>query len=292
MPKKLFFDRPPVGVQLKLLASFGLAILLGLVVGSQFIGQQVSVVEDSDSLANAGYFFLYVLFSTALLLLLLHYYKGKKLFFFAELLLEFSALQILFALFSDSTYSFFAALAVVALRVWMPALKQPLLFIATMTVGALLGSSFGFVPAFVLSFLLAAYDYFAVFKSKHMVTLAKELQSRQAAFAIEFRNAAAKVSTGKKPGNKAVRGKKGEIAVPAGDRILLGTGDFVIPVMLSVSLLKISVFSALAAGLGAFVGLSILLYIMQKTRGYYPALPPIVLFASLFYALSLLVAVL
>ncbi len=265
-------------VHFLLLFSFSLALIIGLLVGANFISQQLSIVEDSSNIANVGYFFLYILFATAVMLIVLHFYRGRRLFFIAELLLEFSALQILFSIFLPELHAGLLALALVLLRVFKTQLKQTLLFTATIVVGALLGSSFDLLPALVLSFLLAAYDYFAVFKSKHMVTLAKELQKREAAFAIEFTS-----------GKKRLDGKPaGKSSVKPGESILLGTGDFVIPVMLCVSILKISVFSALMTALGAFVGLSALLFVMQKTRGYYPALPPIVMFSVLFYATSLL----
>ncbi|MEM4254988.1 MAG: presenilin family intramembrane aspartyl protease [Candidatus Norongarragalinales archaeon] len=261
-----------------LLSSFFLALVAGLFIGANFISQQLSIVEDSGSVENVGFFFLYILFATALMLLVLHFYRGKRLFFLAEVLLEFSALQILFSIFIAELPATLLSLSLVLLRVFYSRLKQPLLFAATVVVGALLGSSFDLIPALALSFLLAAYDYFAVFKSKHMVTLAKELQKREAAFAIEFSSA---------PPSKAA-GKRVEKTPARGESILLGTGDFVIPVMLCVSVLKLGVFAALATALGAFVGLSALLFVMQKTRGYYPALPPIVMFSTLFYVSTLL----
>ena len=274
-------------VHLLLLACFFLALAGGLYVGAHFIAQKLSVplpVEDPSSVANVGFFFLYILFATALMLVLLRYYRGRKLFLIAELLLEFSAIQILLSLFLSDIYSGAIALAAVLARVFETRLKQPLLLIATVIVGALLGSSFDLVPALALSFLLAAYDYYAVFKSKHMVTLAKELQKREAAFAIEL-------SVPSAPGKtSSSAGKSKTVETPAGrgERITLGTGAFVMPILLCVSILKLSVFAALVTALGAFVGLSALLFAMQKTRGYYPALPPIVLFSTLFYAVTLL----
>ena len=271
-------------VHLLLLACFFAALAGGLYVGAHFIAQKLSIVEDSSSVENVGFFFLYILFATAVMLVLLRYYRGSKLFFLAELLLEFSAMQILLSLFLSDLYSGAIALALVFMRVFEKRLKQPLLLIATVIVGALLGSSFDLVPALALSFLLAAYDYYAVFKSKHMVTLAKELQKREGAFAIEISVPSAQG----KAGSPQARGKNPEKPSSRGESILLGTGDFVIPLMLCVSVLKLSVFAALVTALGAFVGLSALLFAMQKTRGYYPALPPIVLFSTLFYALTLL----
>ena len=195
------------------------------------------------------------------------------------------------------------AIVVVGVRVFFTPLKQVLLLLASVVVGALLGSSFDFIPAVVLSLLLAAYDYFAVFNSKHMVVLAKELQKREAAFAIHFQSRSSQskqsqLSRGagerEEKGEKEAKSKKSRDAEKGvkrggrGESILLGTGDFVVPVLLSVSILKASVLGALFAALGALVGLSILIYIMQKTKGYYPALPPIVLFSLLFYSFNLL----
>src|SRR3989344_9156334 len=223
-------------VHLLLLACFFAALAGGLYVGADFIAQKLSIVEDSSSVENVGFFFLYILFATAVMLVLLRYYRGSKLFFLAELLLEFSAMQILLSLFLSDLYSGAIALALVFMRVFEKRLKQPLLLIATVIVGALLGSSFDLVPALALSFLLAAYDYFAVFKSKHMVTLAKELQNRQAAFAIQFtvppQAADKRVSKGKAGEGKG--GKTEPRLRTQGESILLGTGDFVIPVLLSV----------------------------------------------------------
>ena len=109
-----------------LLFSFAFALALGLFVGSHFVAQKLSIVEDSASVANVGFFFLYIIFATALLLVVLHYYKGRNLFFYAELLLELSALQIFLSIFTSEFNSFAIALALVVFRVLAPALKQPL----------------------------------------------------------------------------------------------------------------------------------------------------------------------
>lgn len=285
-----------------LLFSFALALFLGLYVGSQLISQKVSVVENSGDVSNGGWFFLYILGATAAMLFVLKYYKGSKLFLVAELFLEFSTLQLLFSLLASNLDTMVLALALVIFRVLKPELKQPLLFLASVTVGALLGSSFDWIPALFLSVLLAGYDYIAVFRSKHMIVLAKELQKREAAFAIEFKlpSVAAKAVEGKRAGKptretsaSAGGNERGSGAVAGAvktESIMLGTGDFVVPVMLAVSVLKIGVFAAVMTALGAFVGLSALLFIMNKTKGYYPALPPIVLFSILFYSASFLFA--
>jgi len=56
--------------------------------------------------------------------------------------------------------------------------------LATSAVGALIGVIFGLVPVLIFIIALAAYDYIAVFKTKHMVALAKGIQGKNLAFTI------------------------------------------------------------------------------------------------------------
>jgi presenilin-like A22 family membrane protease len=65
------------------------------------------------------------------------------------------------------------------------------------------------------------------------------------------------------------------------DAIELGTGDLAIPAMLIVSALKISFWHGIFAMLGATIGMSLLFFFIEKKKGYWPALPPIVFFALL-----------
>jgi len=71
-------------------------------------------------------------------------------------------------------------------------------------------------------------------------------------------------------------------------QVMLGSGDFVVPLVLSVSLLHhYGIFVAAAAALGAGLGLASLLWLMERKRGYYPGLPPIVFGELLLTALAL-----
>ncbi len=243
---KNFFSKPAFLLTIIFLATQ----LVALFVGYYFIGQQVSVVADSSSLANSAWFFAYVLLSALVLLLVLKYYKGKNFFVVLEGLLVFSTVNIFLSLFSSELIALAAGLIALAIRFLAPKTKQVFLLFATTVVGALLGSSLDYIPALALALLLAGYDYLAVFKTKHMVELAKQLDSRGAAFSILVK-----------------RGK---------DSIELGTGDFVIPAMLSVSFLKVSAYYALASLIGSAIGLGVMLYFLQKKKTYWPALPPVV----------------
>ncbi|MFH0835931.1 MAG: presenilin family intramembrane aspartyl protease [Candidatus Micrarchaeota archaeon] len=245
-----------------LLLFFALTLLAGLFLGWQFIAQDVSIVEDAGDVSASLFVFGYILAATGLLFLVLKYYKGRNLFKALEFLLVFSSVQIVLFLFVNELLSLAGGLIAVGVRLWQPRVKNGFLLFAAMVVGAVLGSSLDLLPALVLAWLLASYDYVAVFKTKHMVKLAKQLSSRGAAFAIHLK-------------------KKKE-------SVQLGTGDVVVPVMLSVSALKLSVPAALLGVAGAVVGLGLLLGVLEKFKGYYPALPPIVAYTTAFIAASFL----
>jgi presenilin-like A22 family membrane protease len=249
-------------VNIYLLAFFACSLIAGLFLGAEFVFQGVSIVEDSKDLGSSLFVFGYILVATGIMFLVLKYYKGRNLFQAMEFLLEFSAVQIVLFLFVNEIFSFIGGLAAVGLRLWKPVLRNGFLLFAAMVVGSLLGSSLDLLPALVLAWLLAAYDYCAVFKTKHMVKLAKQLNERGAAFAI------------------SIQQKK--------ESVQLGTGDVVVPVMLGVAALKLSWTAALLSSAGALVGLFLLLGLLERVKGYYPALPPIVAYSTAFVAFSLL----
>ena len=238
------------GVSLRLIAVFAIAQAIALFAGAQFLSQQVSVVKDSASLGNAAFLFAYVIGATLLMLVLVKYYKGNKLFMLVEYLLIFSTVELFAAMFVDELASLIIAAAVVLVRHFEPRVRNGTLLLAVAVVGGLLGASLDLLPAAVFAGALAFYDVIAVFYSKHMVTLAKALDSRGAAFAVHL--------------------KEGK------ESIQLGTGDIVIPAMLSVSALRIAPAAAVFGLVGSLVGLVVIIVLLEKFKGYWPALPPIV----------------
>src|SRR6266571_2564530 len=96
-------------------------------------------------------------------------------------------------------------------------------------VTAILGISFGIVPAILLLFALAVYDAWAVYRTKHMITLADELTSQRLPILLVIP---------KKAGYsfREQKSLKGQIA--AGEEreaMFIGLGDLIIPGILSVS---------------------------------------------------------
>src|SRR5216117_1377706 len=111
-------------------------------------------------------------------------------------------------------------------------------------VTAILGISFGTLPAILLLIALAFYDAWAVYRTKHMITLADELTSQRLPILLVIP---------KKAGYsfREQKSLKGQIA--AGEEreaMFIGLGDLIIPGIMSVS-----AFTFLTAPGRSFLGL-------------------------------------
>lgn len=138
----------------------------------------------------------------------------------------------------------------------------------------------GFDPAIiiVLLVLLSFYDFVAVYKTKHMVRIAKEMIEKRVVLGFiipkqlkYFKDKLAKVQ-------------------PAGNFLILGGGDVVFPNLLAVSVIPSGIIKALIIVLFSLAGLffSYWLLVSQKDSEPIPALPPVALFAIIGYFVSML----
>ncbi|MGI0147911.1 MAG: presenilin family intramembrane aspartyl protease PSH [Thermoplasmata archaeon] len=96
-------------------------------------------------------------------------------------------------------------------------------------VTAILGISFGILPAILLLVALAIYDAWAVYRTKHMITLADELTSQRLPILIVIP---------KKAGYSFRQQKSLKEQVASGEEreaMFVGLGDLIIPGILSVS---------------------------------------------------------
>ncbi len=250
-----------------MLAAFANTLLVSLFIGAGFIAQQVTVVENPGDVANSFGLVAYMVFAAAFMLVLLRFYKGKLFFQLLEYGLIAASAEVFGAVFIPG-YDIHLAVAAIAARLLIPKLQPFLLLAASIVVGSILGASLDFFPVAVFAVLLAAYDYIAVFRTKHMIELAKGLSERQAAFSIKIGATAIPTDDGKKPA-----------AQPRRSGVELGLGDFLIGVMLSVSALKIGAFPsfdyALASVIGASAGLALMFMHLERKGGFFPAVPPI-----------------
>ena len=98
-------------------------------------------------------------------------------------------------------------------------------------VTAILGISFGILPALLLLIALALYDAWAVYHTKHMVTLADEITSQRLPVLLVIpKHAGYKFSEQKSLKEQVAKGEEREA-------MFIGLGDLIIPGLLSVSAL-------------------------------------------------------
>jgi presenilin-like A22 family membrane protease len=130
-------------------------------------------------------------------------------------------------------------------------------------VGAFLGSELGFLPAITLLTALTFYDIIAVFYTKHMVTLAKEVVKQRLAFTV---------------------------AIPTRKHLFqLGGGDLVMPLVFTVAVLReFGLMVALSTMVGSMLVLvAFFAWLFSRPGKAYPALPPVTLGAMAGFILSL-----
>ena len=204
-----------------------------------------------------------MLIGTALFLLIIKLYRGLFLFTLVEFFLISVTSSMFFYVISRNFFGYSESMEIgiilgiilAVFKIKFPSLKNLCAVLSAGVVGALFGISFS--PLFVILFLvaLAIYDYIAVFKTKHMVTMAKFLMKKEMPLTISVK--------------EKVKGKPEQ-------RMDLGTGDLLAPVMLEVSLLQINPLASLIAFLGAIGAIFCMIFCLRKKKMILPALPPIV----------------
>ena len=243
----------------------------------------VAPMQNANDPLNALFFIVYIVVGAVGMIFLARHYKGMLLFQLLETMIIFSASTIVFftICLSFLQMDFVTALLVgSALGLLLAAakfvnaeVKNTAAVISSAGVGALFGFSLGFLPITIFIILLSVYDYIAVFKTKHMIEMARELSTRNLSFAITAKNIPAR-----KPSEKTEAYV--ERAMNEGERMDLGTGDLSVPAMISVSAYALGpngLLYAIAVAIGSTVSLFFMLKFVSERRVFLPALPPICL---------------
>jgi len=273
-----------------IVAFFALTQVLGIFVGVTLIENakmvpeiaELSIVTPAQSTDPlfALVFLLYILIGAGLILLVVRFYKGNMLFRFLEFFVVASSSAVVFFAFAillgadvltAILISGILAAAFAAAKFAYAQIKNATTIVSSAGVGALFGFSVGFIPTLLCILLLSIYDYIAVFKTRHMITLAKELGTRQLSFSVTAKTIPARKE--KEPEVKYI-----ERAQKEGERMDLGSGDLAVPLMLAVSAYKLGgIGDSLAVALGCTIGIYLTLWFVSKRRVFLPALPPICL---------------
>lgn len=133
-------------------------------------------------------------------------------------------------------------------------------FVTAAGVTAILGISFGLLPAILLLVALAVYDAWAVYRTKHMITLADELTSQRLPILLVIP---------KKAGYSFREQKRLKEQVASGEEreaMFVGLGDLIIPGILSVSAFTFLSNALVAAGtvVGSLFGFAVLMRFVLK----------------------------
>jgi presenilin-like A22 family membrane protease len=158
-------------------------------------------------------------------------------------------------------------------------IQDILIMMAIAGAGSLLGLTLNPLLVVLLLIIFSIYDFIAVFKTKHMVKMAREMIKSRAILALIVPP-------------KAFAFLEGLEKVKSGSKFLiLGGGDIIFPLLLSVSLVPSGIFNSLIVAFFSSIGLSstFLIFSFQKKRQPIPALPPIALFSIIGFLITLLI---
>ena len=265
-----------------LLELFLYAFSLFLAIGTALnLAVKATSQQPQGGTYSAFSFIILFVIATAILLIILKYFK------YSWLIQGIFYLAILEGLliFTQAYFAWPQFLYVLAIIVFFWAIYQNVLmhnFVLVLSVSAI-SVFFGFkvMPgtAIIILLALAIYDFWAVYKTKHMIKMFKGLAEEKVNFSLII------------PHSFQGLFKKIKEVSPTTEFMFLGTGDMAIPAIFVVSALRISLLTSLLTALGAVLGFVLLyvIFVSQKDREPMPGLPPLVLGALFGYLISFLI---
>jgi len=261
-------------------AFFFLAVqAISLLVGHSILSQYtISAAPVGSSIAS---FLVAFLFATGVLLVLLKFFKGGMLF---KLMISFIVLvgaETVFGVFLPEVVALLIAIEFILIRYLVPNIfvQNTVLVIAIAGIGATLGVMLPTIAVIVILIVLSIYDFIAVYKTKHMVTMFKGMMNRGVSLALVIPDTPPDITAHVSDARPPKPGEKRSF-------MMLGTGDVAFPAIFAVSALRTSMMASLAVVVGALVGLLIVhLILMRKKHGAIPALPPIAICSILSFIL-------
>lgn len=284
-------------VTFSLVLLFAAAQLVGLAILSEYVVKTDEGVSWKELPTIAGvsierpdvapslsiwYILAAILVGTVFILLIVKFGKVLlwKLWFLLAIVM---CLSVAFGAFVGSVWAFVLALL---FGVWK--VVRPNIFVHNFTELFIYGGLAAiFVPilnvfyAFILLVALSFYDMYAVWKSKHMVSMAK-FQTKSGIFAgllIPYSFKVAKSSHSKRKSKKI----QSQIRTA-----VLGGGDIGFPLIFAGTILvSLDLVSALWVSLGATLALVCLLLASEKDR-FYPAMPFLTVGCAIGYVIAIL----
>lgn len=257
---------------------------LALYIGSQFIAigaRDAAMIESTGT--GIGMFIAALLLSTLMIILLIKYLNSKFIFQLLFAWLIFVGSLAVFEVLVGEPLAMTLAVMLVILR-----FMKPLVIVQNIAMIVAIGgispqlAMFFSTPTLIAVLIFASiYDYIAVFKTKHMITLFEGLIEHKTPFTILipdkgslFQNINTEIH------KRTERGR---------EFFLLGTGDIAFPAIFAISVLAdYGFYAAIAVIFGSLLGLFADHFLLMRLKKPIPALPFISAFSLGSFALALL----
>jgi presenilin-like A22 family membrane protease len=282
--KETSFPEKPRGILFWEVFLFALTFILGVSTAYRLdIIAPMPKIEITPSFFSQ--FIISLVFVLAIILLIIKFVKSgfkKRVLLKAIFLLSFFlGSLIFFKVWLGEPAALILVLFLAFLWIKMPSIfVHDLLLISGM---AGISGSFGLqlTPEVVaiLLVIFSVYDIIAVYKTKHMVKMAKAMAEVGALPGLILPSKISELNT------------HIEKIQLGGKFMILGGGDIVFPLLFSVSALQDGIIQSIMVALFALLGLlaSFWIFFQQKERQAIPALPPIALFSIIGYLISNLI---
>ncbi len=263
---------------------FSLALILGIITAfnwNELFEFQNLQPEPISFWKFLFYFFFGTLVILSITLLKKRFQNQKRILFKGFFLLT-SVLGMLY-LFFPFLSGFSLILILVLIYGW---LKKPTVLLNNLCFilglagfGGVLSLSFEPMVLVFLLVLFSIYDFIAVYKTKHMVKMAKEMLATKIIFGLVVPQNVSDFKTDLKE------------VEPGGKFLILGGGDVAFPLLLSASLIPAGIINSFIVAAFSLIGLffSFYIFVSQKVRQPIPALPPIALFSIIGYVITLFI---
>jgi len=260
---------------------FCLTLLLGIVTASR-INEVLKFQKVIIPQFSFWQFIFYFLLTTLLIFFIpyfVRFKKEKKTFFRAVFILAtfFGGTSFFSCWMSDPP----ALILMAGIVFWWfkrpTILNQDLcLILGIAGIGSILGLSLDPLMVALLLVFFSIYDFIAVYKTKHMIRMAKEMIESRAILAFLI------------PPNISGFRESLEKIEPGGRFLILGGGDVVFPLLFAASLVSQGILDSLIIATFSLIGLFAGFYFFttQKVRQPIPALPPIALFSIIGYLIT------
>ena len=220
--------------------------------------QEYLTVEQGIS--SLPLFFIYILAGAAIFILLIKFHLEFLLSFLEVAVISVTSSILFYAIIRPFIPDTITAMTISALigitlaiaKHFIHLLKNPAAILSSAGAGAVFGFSFSFIASLIFLFLMAIYDYIAVFRTKHMVSMAREIIKQDMSFTVTAKE---KLPSGRET------------------RLDLGTGDLALPIMAEVSAYQIHPLLSLAIMGGAVAGVTFVLVYAWRKKVFLPAIP-------------------